>query len=146
MMIQSVWKNLTGLQKAKSLSQLNTSGVTLNKDLESKTHHQTPMTCTFIIWTKVLGPLFPLSCACARLCTASATAAQRNNVPRTRKDEMEKPFDSILIRFERKKRIAMLGRFRAGAAVELEPVNSVYRFHRKRKNDVRQTSRCKPNT
>ncbi len=27
-------------------SQLNTSGVTLN---EPKTHHQTPMTCTFII-------------------------------------------------------------------------------------------------
>ncbi len=33
--------------------QLNTSGVTLN---ETKTHHQTPMTCTFIIWTKVLTP------------------------------------------------------------------------------------------
>ncbi len=32
--------------------QLNTSGVTLN---EPQTHHQTPMTCTFIIWTKVLG-------------------------------------------------------------------------------------------
>ncbi len=31
--------------------QLNTSGVTLN---EPKTHHQTPMNCTFIIWTKVL--------------------------------------------------------------------------------------------
>ncbi len=29
-MIQSVWKNLTGLQKDKSWSQLNTSGVTLN--------------------------------------------------------------------------------------------------------------------
>ncbi len=25
-----------------------------NADLEPKTHHQTPMTCTFIIWTKVL--------------------------------------------------------------------------------------------
>ncbi len=37
------------------VSQLNTSGVTLNADLEPKTHHQTPMTCTFIIWTKVLG-------------------------------------------------------------------------------------------
>ncbi len=36
MMIQSVWKNLTGLQKAKSWSQLNTSGVTLNADLEPK--------------------------------------------------------------------------------------------------------------
>ncbi len=48
MMIQSVWKNLTGLQK----DQLNTSGVTLN---EPKNHHQTPMTCTFIIWTKLLG-------------------------------------------------------------------------------------------
>ncbi len=34
--------------------QLNTSGVTLN---EPKTHHQTPMTCTLIIWTKVLAPL-----------------------------------------------------------------------------------------
>ncbi len=55
MMIQSVWKNLTGLQKAKSSSQLNTSGVTLNKDLEPKIHHQTPMICTFIILTKVLG-------------------------------------------------------------------------------------------
>ncbi len=32
---------------------LNTSGVTLN---EPQTHHQTPMTCTFIIWTKVLAP------------------------------------------------------------------------------------------
>ncbi len=29
-------------------TQLNTSGVTLN---EPKTHLQTPMTCTFIIWT-----------------------------------------------------------------------------------------------
>ncbi len=28
--------------------------VTLNADLEPKTHHQTPMTCTFIIRTKVL--------------------------------------------------------------------------------------------
>ncbi len=55
MMIQSVWKNLTGLQKDKSWSQLNTSGVTLNADLEPIIHHQTPMTCTFIIWTKVLG-------------------------------------------------------------------------------------------
>ncbi len=44
MMIQSVWKNLTGLQKAKSYSQLNTSGVTLNADREPKIHHQTPMT------------------------------------------------------------------------------------------------------
>ncbi len=35
--IQSVWKNLTGLQKA----------------AETQTHHQTPMTCTFIICTKV---------------------------------------------------------------------------------------------
>ncbi len=43
-MIQSVWKNLTGLQKDKSWSQLNTSGVTLNADRESKTHHQTPKT------------------------------------------------------------------------------------------------------
>ncbi len=35
------------------------SGVTLNSDLEPKTHHQTPITCTFIIWTKLLGhPLF----------------------------------------------------------------------------------------
>jgi len=29
--------------------------VTLNADLELKTHLQTPMTCTFIIWTKVQG-------------------------------------------------------------------------------------------
>ncbi len=36
-------------------------------------------------------------------------AAQRNNVPRARKDEFEKPFDCILVRIERKKRIAMLG-------------------------------------
>ncbi len=48
MMIQSVWKNLTGLQKDKSWSQLNTSGVTLN---EPKTHHQTLMT---YIWKKAL--------------------------------------------------------------------------------------------
>ncbi len=27
--------------------QLNTSGVTLNADLEPKTHHQIPMTCTY---------------------------------------------------------------------------------------------------
>ncbi len=27
--------------------QLNTSGVTLNADLEPKTHHQTPMTCSY---------------------------------------------------------------------------------------------------
>ncbi len=40
MMIQSVWKNLTGLQKAKFYSQLNTSGVTLNADLDPKIHHQ----------------------------------------------------------------------------------------------------------
>ncbi len=42
MMIQSVWKNLTGQKKAKSWSQLNTSGVTLNADLEPKinTKHQ----------------------------------------------------------------------------------------------------------
>ncbi len=40
-MIQSVWNNLTGLQKAKSQSQLNTSGVTLNADLEPKMNHQT---------------------------------------------------------------------------------------------------------
>ncbi len=33
-----------------------TSGVTLNADLEPKTHHQTPMTCTYTIWTKVLAP------------------------------------------------------------------------------------------
>ncbi len=47
-MIQSVWKNLTGLQKNKSKSQLNTSGVTLNADLEPKIHHQTPMTYGYI--------------------------------------------------------------------------------------------------
>ncbi len=46
-MIQSVRKNLTGLQKAKSLSQLNTSGVILNADFELKIHLQTPMTCTY---------------------------------------------------------------------------------------------------
>ncbi len=64
MMIQSVWKNLTGLQKAAEhlwcdfkwwfsqcgrtwlvcRKQPNTSGVTLN---ETQTHHQTPMTCTY---------------------------------------------------------------------------------------------------
>ncbi len=55
MTIQSVWKNLTGLQKAKSKSQLNTSGVTLKADLESKIDHQITMTCAFIIWTKVPG-------------------------------------------------------------------------------------------
>ncbi len=35
------------LQKDKSWSQQNTSGVTLNADLETKTHHQTPVTCTY---------------------------------------------------------------------------------------------------
>ncbi len=39
MKIQLVWKNSTGLQKDKSWSQLNTSSVTLNEDLEPKTHH-----------------------------------------------------------------------------------------------------------
>ncbi len=34
--------------------QLNTSGVTLN---EPQTHHQTPMTCTYAIWTNILGRL-----------------------------------------------------------------------------------------
>ncbi len=28
-------------------TQLNTSGVTLNADLEPKSHHQTPVTCTY---------------------------------------------------------------------------------------------------
>ncbi len=37
------------------------------------------------------------------------SAAQRNNVLRTHKDELEKPFDCILVRIERKKIIAMLG-------------------------------------
>ncbi len=46
-MIESVWKNLTGLQNAKSWSQLNTSGVTLHADREPKTHHQTPTTYTY---------------------------------------------------------------------------------------------------
>ncbi len=46
-LIESVWKNLTGLHKTKSWSQFNTSGVTVNADLEPKTHHQTPMTCTY---------------------------------------------------------------------------------------------------
>ncbi len=46
-LIQSVWKNLTGLHKTKSQSQFNTSGVTVNTDLEPKTHHQTTMTCTY---------------------------------------------------------------------------------------------------
>ncbi len=32
---------------------------------------------------------------------------------------------------------ARVNRSSAGAAIELEPVNAVYRFHRKRKNDVR---------
>ncbi len=44
-----VYLTLTGLQKTKSWSQLNTSGVTLYADLEPKTHHQTPMTCTYTI-------------------------------------------------------------------------------------------------
>ncbi len=48
LLIQSVWKNLTGLHKTKSKSQFNTSGVTVNADLEPKTHHQTPMTCTYV--------------------------------------------------------------------------------------------------
>ncbi len=51
-MIQSVWKNLTGLQKDKS--QLNTSGVTLNADIEPKIHHQTPIWDTVISYTSKL--------------------------------------------------------------------------------------------
>ncbi len=46
-MIQSVWKNLTGLPKAKSKSQLNTYGVNLSADLEPNINHQIPMTCTY---------------------------------------------------------------------------------------------------
>ncbi len=46
-----MWKNLTGLQKAKSQSQLNTSDVTLNVDLERKTDHKAPMTCNDPIHT-----------------------------------------------------------------------------------------------
>ncbi len=30
--------------------------MTVNADLETKTHHQTPMTCTYAIQTKVLAP------------------------------------------------------------------------------------------
>ncbi len=45
MMIQSVWKNLTGLQKAAEH---------LWCDFEPQTHHQTPMTFTQIICKKVL--------------------------------------------------------------------------------------------
>ncbi len=41
-MIQSVWKNLTGLIPAEHLC------VTLNTDIETKTHHQTPMTYWYI--------------------------------------------------------------------------------------------------
>ncbi len=48
-MIQSVWKNLTGLIPAEHLC------VTLNTDLETKTHHQTPMTCTFHYMDKSTG-------------------------------------------------------------------------------------------
>ncbi len=49
-MIQSVWKNLSGLQKDKSWSQLNTSGVTLN---EPKTHHQTLQSSWRYLFEKV---------------------------------------------------------------------------------------------
>ncbi len=72
----------------------------------------------------------PSSTWCALLPprTSSTAAAQRNNVPRTHKDELGKPFDCILV----KKRIARVNRYRAAAAIELEPVNAVYRFHRKR--------------
>ncbi len=41
MMIQSVWKNLTG-PESQVLIPADTSGVTLNADLEPKIHHQTP--------------------------------------------------------------------------------------------------------
>ncbi len=41
-------RNLTGLHKNQVLIPVyNTSGVTVNADLEPKTHHQTPMTCTY---------------------------------------------------------------------------------------------------
>ncbi len=48
MIIQSVWKNLTGLQKDKSWSQLNTSGVTLNTDPEAKIHHHELIYCIYL--------------------------------------------------------------------------------------------------
>ncbi len=51
MMIQSVWKNLTGLLKAKS--QVNTSGVTLKADLEPKINHQTPIYIYIYIYTYI---------------------------------------------------------------------------------------------
>ncbi len=44
-MIQSVWKNLTGRRKTSHIP-ADTSGVTLNADLENKNSSQTPMTCT----------------------------------------------------------------------------------------------------
>ncbi len=50
MMIQSVWKNLTGLQKDKSWSQLNTSGVTLNADLEPKIHESETEIAAIVSW------------------------------------------------------------------------------------------------
>ncbi len=48
----------TTLPKVLDLTTLVISMSTnLNVLNEAKTHHQTPMTCTFIIWTKVLAPL-----------------------------------------------------------------------------------------
>ncbi len=41
---------------------------------------------------------------------------------------------------------AWVNLYRSGAAIELEPVDEVYRFHRNRMMCVRQTSRCEPNT
>ncbi len=47
-MIQSVWKNLTGLQKDKSIIPAEHLCVTLNTDLEPKIHHQTPFPYIYI--------------------------------------------------------------------------------------------------
>ncbi len=48
MMIQSVSvEELDWSAERQVLTQLNTSGVTLNADLDPKTHPQTPMTCSY---------------------------------------------------------------------------------------------------
>ncbi len=64
--------------------------------------------------------LFLLSCV--------RVAAQISNVPRTRKQ-----INAICLNSSKNEKITMLGQ----PAMELEPVNAVYRFHGLKENDLR---------
>ncbi len=88
MRIQSVWKNLTGLQKDKSKSQLNTSGVTLNEALGPKTHHQTPRSHCEPVLNSDSGPILLYSCShfcfkCAQYQLSSVKRSVLNWTART---------------------------------------------------------------